>query len=86
LESRKSRVEELRVCVVFSSIKFRIFLKGNLVWKVSPPTIRPYPQNPYISVFERDGKVFGYNWCGHDFEISLADGTVSLAENPGRPW
>ena len=60
--------------------------QGNLVWKVSPPTIRPYSQNPYTSVFEKDGKVFGGNWCGYDFEINVADGTVLPPKNPGRPW
>jgi hypothetical protein len=59
---------------------------GNLVWMVSPPTIRPYGSNPYTSVFKKDGKVFGYNWCGYDFEINLSDGSVTLPPNPGRPW
>jgi hypothetical protein len=59
---------------------------GNLVWKVFPPIIRPNNSNPYTSVFERDGKVFGGNWCGYDFEINLNDGTVTLPQNPGRPW
>jgi hypothetical protein len=60
--------------------------EGNLVWKVSPPTVRPYACNPYTSVFEKDGKVYGGNWCGYDFEINLSDGSVTLPPNPGRPW
>jgi hypothetical protein len=60
--------------------------QGNEVWKVSPPTVRPQKTNPYTSVFVKDGKVFGGNWCGYDFEINVADGTVTLSKNSGRPW
>jgi hypothetical protein len=60
--------------------------KGNLAWKVSPPSIRTDSTNPYTSVFEKDGKIFGGNWCGYDFEINIVDGTVTLPKNPGRPW
>jgi hypothetical protein len=55
--------------------------QGNLVWMVNPPTIRPYASNPYTSVFIKDGKVFGGNWCGYDFEINITDGTVTLPKN-----
>ncbi len=61
-------------------------LQGNLIWKVSPPTIRPYKSNPYTSVFEKNGKVYGGNWCGYDFEINLKDGSVTPPDKPGRPW
>jgi hypothetical protein len=60
--------------------------EGNLVWKVSPPTLRPYACNPYTSVAVRDGKVVAYNQCGYTFEINVSDGSVTLPPNPGRPW
>lgn len=60
--------------------------KGKLVWKVDPPTIRTDRTNPYTSVFERNGKIFGGNWCGYDFEIDLESGAVKPPKNPGRPW
>ena len=59
---------------------------GNEIWKISPPTVRPHKSNPYTSVFLKDGKVFGGNWCGYDFEINITDGTVTLPKNQGRPW
>jgi hypothetical protein len=59
---------------------------GELIWMVAAPTLRPYDSNPYTSVFSRNGKVFGGNMCGYDFEIDLASGGVTLPKNPGRPW
>jgi hypothetical protein len=59
---------------------------GELIWKVAAPTLRPNDSNPYTSVFLRSGKVFGGNMSGYDFEIDIADGTVNLPKNPGRPW
>ena len=60
--------------------------QGNIVWKVSPPTIKTDSSNPYTSVFEKDGRIFAGNWCGYDFEINTVDGAVALPKNPGRPW
>ena len=37
---------------------------------------------PYTSVFEKDGKIFGGNWCGYDFEINLIDGSVTPPATP----
>ena len=61
-------------------------LSGKLIWKVQPPTIRTDTKNPYTSVFEKNGKVYGGNWCGYDFEINLKDGSVTPPDKPGRPW
>lgn len=61
-------------------------VRGNEVWRIHPPTVRPQKINPYTSVFQKNGKVYGGNWCGYDFEINLADGSVKLPKNSGRPW
>ncbi len=60
--------------------------QGSIAWKVSPPTIKTDSSNPYTSVFEKDGKIFGGTWCGYDFEINTADGTVTPPKTPRRPW
>lgn len=59
--------------------------RGDLKWKIHPSPIKTYSSNPYTSVFEKDGKIYGGNWCGYDFEININDGTVK-SNVKGRPW
>ena len=58
---------------------------GKLQWKIQPSPMKPYSSNPYTSLFEKDGKVFGGNWCGYDLEINTKDGSVK-SNVKGRPW
>lgn len=51
-------------------------LNGNLVWKISEPTGKVYNQNPYTSVYLRDGKVLAGNWSGADYIVDITNGNV----------
>jgi hypothetical protein len=60
-------------------------LNGVKVWEIAESPASSYKTNPYISIYEENGKIIAGSIGGFDHVVDISTGSVELIKG-GRPW